>query len=161
VAVLLELRAALSLLCSCQLLHAALSRSLPFWRGLCSREGLGREEWGGEDTAEGCRARLASFRTAQRWVRDSGEPCAGQRIHVDINSFRFPKQAVEKNQRVLQLPEEAKVPLDFKTLKGGLIAENIFSHGLSETHFVLVVSNCNTFQVSLAVQPRSAVQGLH
>ena len=56
---------------------------------------------------------------------------------------------IDKFQRILHLPEDAKASLDFKTLKQSLIAENIFSYGLSESHFVLIVSNSQTYKVCL------------
>merc|ERR1719319_1914871 len=69
---------------------------------------------------------------------------------MDLNSFRTGKD-VAKYQRILHLPEEAKAPLDFKTLKQSLLAENIFSYGLSDSHFVLIVSNSQTYKSNVTV----------
>jgi len=69
---------------------------------------------------------------------------------MDLNSLRTGRD-VQKYQRILHLPEEAKASLDFKTLKQSLIAENIFSYGLSESHFVLIVSNSQTYKSIVTV----------
>jgi len=44
--------------------------------------------------------------------------------------------------------------LDFKTLKQSLLAENIFSYGLSDSHFVLIVSNSQTYKVCFQFKVR-------
>jgi len=152
---LLDHKSAINLLHSCGIIYSKLEGNVRFWRHICQDFQLTNTEW----MKDGCEESQRSVQSLKELYfnkrriqnRLKGEdPLETERIHLDINSFRWGKR-VKDHQKIVKWPRPKREGVGFMTLKKELIAENIFSVGVSEKFFVLILSNCQTFKSHISV----------
>ena len=136
-----------------------LHENINFWRHLCRKRGLDTREWTGkvgqEDrkTVDFWRLLYKNAALINNNVIQSTQLPA-KRILLDLTKMGATKN-LNTHQKIVDYPLEAHVKPhhlhNYKTLRKKLISENIICYGISDLYFLVIVSNCQTYQSSYSV----------
>ena len=147
----------LSLASNCMI--SKLHGSKFFWKHLCRKRGIDSREWrinvGQEDrqTLEFWRNLYQNAALINNNLTQSSQLPA-QRILLDLTKIGSSKNlSTDHHQKIIEYPLEINVKTihNYKTLRKKLISENIICYGVSDLFFVVIVSNCQTYQSSFSV----------
>ena len=151
----LDAKSAISLSLTSKCMICKLHESKYFWRYLCLQRGIDSGEWMVNVKQED-RKELESWRNLyhnavlinKNLIQSSGLPA--KRIFLDLTNIG---KNINTHQKTVDYPLERNVKIthNFKTLRKKLISENIVCYGVSDLYFVVIVSNCQTYQSSFSV----------
>ena len=147
----------LSLTSNCMI--CKLHKSKSFWKHLCRKRGIDFREWrvnvGQEDrqNIEFWRNLYQNAALVNNNLTQSSQLPA-QRILLDLTKIGSSKNLnTDHHQKIVEFPLELNVKAvhSYKTLRKKLISESIICYGVSDLFFILIVSNCQTYQSSFSV----------
>ena len=151
----LDSKSSISLSLTSNYMLCKLHESKYFWRHLCQKRGIDSVEWMVNVEQED-RKEMETWRTLyqnavlinKNLIQSSQLPA--KRILLDLTTIG---KNLNTHQKIVDYPLEpnVKVSHNFKTLRKKLISENIICYGVSDLYFVVIVSNCQTYQSSFSV----------
>merc|ERR1711892_408004 len=122
----LDHKSAISLLHTCGIIYSKFEGNIRFWRHICQEFQLNNTEWMKSDDEDYLNSvqQLKDLYFNARRIKErlrGEDPLETERIHLDINSFRWGNKRVKDHQKVVKWPRPKREGVGFMTLKKELI----------------------------------------
>ena len=155
----LDANSSISLSLTSKCMICKLHESKFFWEHLCRKRGIDSSEL----TVNVCQEDRQNVELWRKLYQNAAlinnnliqsSQLPAKRILLDLTKIGTSKNLnTDHHQKIVEYPLEPNVKAvhNYKTLRKKLISESIICYGISDLYFIVIVSNCQTYQSSFSV----------